>query len=131
MWKPMAEALGWPQQPLGWSDIAELVRSGKTWADYGHPEWGRFQWGHTHPDYSNSGITSILATGYAAVGKTRDLTVDDVRSPQFAAFMGDVGGARRDPLWRKHGLFRAANVHARAGVLVGGSVVRELGGRVV
>lgn len=90
MWKPMAEALGWPAQPLGWGDIAELAASGKSWADYGHPEWGPFQFGHTHPDYSNSGITSILATGYAAAGKTRDLSVADTQTPEFAAFMSAV-----------------------------------------
>lgn len=90
MWKPMAEALGWPAQPLGWADIARLASSGKSWADYGHPEWGPFQFGHTHPDYSNSGITSILATAYAAAGKTRDLTVEDTQRPEFAKFVSDV-----------------------------------------
>ncbi|MFQ3633570.1 extracellular solute-binding protein [Roseiflexus sp.] len=87
MWKPMAEALGWPDKSLGWSDIAELVASGKTWADFGRPEWGPMQFGHTHPDYSNSGITTIIAVSYAAAGKTRGLTVADVQSPQVATFM--------------------------------------------
>ena len=26
MWKPMAEALGWPNQSIGWSDILQLAR---------------------------------------------------------------------------------------------------------
>jgi Ca-activated chloride channel family protein len=90
MWKPMAEALGWPKTPLGWADIANLARSQKTWADYGHPEWGAFQFGHTHPDYSNSGITSILATVYAAAGKTRGLTEADLQKPEVASFLADV-----------------------------------------
>lgn len=90
MWRPMAEALGWPQRAIGWADIAEMTRSGKTWADFGHPEWGPFQFGHTHPDYSNSGITSILATVYAATGKTRDLRVADVQQPQVGQFLADV-----------------------------------------
>ena len=58
MWKPMAQALGWPDQQIGWHDLADLAASGKTWADYGHPEWGAFQFGHTHPDYSNSGLAT-------------------------------------------------------------------------
>jgi Ca-activated chloride channel family protein len=90
MWKPMAEALGWPKKPLGWADIANLARAKKTWADYGHAEWGPFQFGHTHPDYSNSGITSILATVYAGAGKTRDLTVADLQKPEVASFLADV-----------------------------------------
>ncbi|GAB4207214.1 MAG: VWA domain-containing protein [Roseiflexaceae bacterium] len=90
MWEPMAKALGWPAKQLGWSDIAELTRSGKTWQDYGHPEWGPFQFGHTHPDYSNSGIVSVLATAYAATGKTRGLSVADVQKPETAELIRAV-----------------------------------------
>ncbi len=90
MWQPMAEALGWPTEPIGWADIAEITRSNQTWEDFGHPEWGPFQFGHTHPDYSNSGITSILATVYAAADKTRDLTVADVQQPQVGEFLAEV-----------------------------------------
>ncbi len=90
MWQPMAEALGWPDEPIGWNDIAEITRSGQTWADFGHPEWGPFQFGHTHPDYSNSGVTSILAIAYAATGKTNDLTLEDVQQPEVAEFLADV-----------------------------------------
>jgi Ca-activated chloride channel family protein len=90
MWQPMAEALGWPDEPIGWQDIAEITRSNQTWADFGHPEWGPFQFGHTHPDYSNSGITSILAIVYAATGKTSGLTLEDVQQPEVAQFLADV-----------------------------------------
>lgn len=90
MWKPMAEALGWPDKPLGWSDIADLAASGKTWADFGRPEWGPVQFGHTHPDYSNSGVSTIIALCYAATGKTRGLTVADVQDPKVAQFVRDV-----------------------------------------
>jgi Ca-activated chloride channel family protein len=40
--KPMADALGYPQTPIGWADIAQLATSGEGWAKYGHPEWGAF-----------------------------------------------------------------------------------------
>ncbi len=90
MWEPMAEALGWPNDPISWEDIATITRSNQTWADYGHPEWGPFQFGHTHPDYSNSGITSILAIVYAATGKTSGLTVQDVQQPGVAEFLAEV-----------------------------------------
>lgn len=93
MWEPMARALGWPDKPIGWGDIAELAASGKTWADYGRPEWGPFQFGHTHPDYSNSGIASILAVAYAGTNKTRGLTAADVNADATKQFMADVEGS--------------------------------------
>ena len=45
----------------------------------GHPEWGRFRFGHTHPGASNSGLISLLAETYAGAGKVGGLTLDDVR----------------------------------------------------
>ncbi|MEI7771206.1 MAG: substrate-binding domain-containing protein, partial [Chloroflexales bacterium] len=47
MWKPMAEALGWPGKPIGWSDMLGLIKDPQGWGKFGHPEWGRFSWGHT------------------------------------------------------------------------------------
>src|SRR5262245_27703604 len=52
MWKPMAEALGWPEKPLGWADIAALATDPDGWKTYGYPEWGTFKFGHTHPGFS-------------------------------------------------------------------------------
>ena len=90
MWRPMAEALGWPDERLGWADIAALATSDDGWAGYGYPEWGSFKFGHTHPDFSNSGLISVIAEAYAAKGKPRDLTLDDLRDPELKAFMADV-----------------------------------------
>jgi Ca-activated chloride channel homolog len=90
MWKPMAEALGWPDKALGWADIATLATSDKGWEQFGYPEWGKFKFGHTHPDFSNSGIVSILAEAYAATGKQRGLTIDDINDPKTQDFMSKV-----------------------------------------
>ena len=90
MWRPMAEALGWPDEPIGWVDISELAISEEGWAAYGYPEWGRFKFGHTHPDYSNSGLVSAVAQAYAGSGKQRDLTVQDLDSPELRDFMTRV-----------------------------------------
>lgn len=90
MWKPMAEALGWPDKPIGWADIAALATSEEGWATYDYPEWGNFKFGHTHPAYSNSGIVSVIAEAYAGVGKQRGLTLEDLQEPELKAFMGDV-----------------------------------------
>lgn len=51
MWRPMAEALGWPNKPVGWTDILALAQDPQGWASLGHPEWGRFRFGHTHRSF--------------------------------------------------------------------------------
>jgi Ca-activated chloride channel family protein len=90
MWKPMAEAIGWGKKPVGWADILALARSEKGWAAYGFPQWGRFKFGHTHPEYSNSGLISLFAEAYAAAGKTAGLKAIDLEKPQTKQFIGGV-----------------------------------------
>lgn len=91
MWEPMAEALGYPR-PIGWKDIAQVATSPKGWAAYGHPEWGRFRWGHAHPD-ANSGFLSVVSEVYAALGKSRDITPQDLKNPAVVTFLKSFEGA--------------------------------------
>jgi Ca-activated chloride channel family protein len=93
MWRPMAEALGWPDESIGWSDIAELAVSDEGWAGYGYPEWGAFKFGHTAPNRSNSGIISVIAEAYAGAGKQRDLTMEDLQDEDVKSFMSTVESA--------------------------------------
>jgi Ca-activated chloride channel family protein len=90
MWQPMAETLGWPDKPLGWDDIAQLAVSPNGWTGYGFPEWGSFKLGHTHPEFSNSGLLAVIAEAYAGAGKQRGLTVNDVHDPDVKTFMAEV-----------------------------------------
>ncbi len=90
LWKPMAEALGWPGKPIGWSDIIALARNPKGWSAYNYPQWGQFKFGHTHPQYSNSGLISLIAEVYAASGKTKGLTMDDIRKPHTGEFVNAI-----------------------------------------
>jgi Ca-activated chloride channel family protein len=90
MWRPMAEALGWPATPLGWQDLRDLARAPDGWGSKGHPEWGPFKFGHTHPESSNSGLCTLLCEVYAAnPGKNR-LEVKDVEAADTAAFLKDL-----------------------------------------
>jgi len=82
MWKPMAEALGWPGKAIGWSDIGALAAEKDAWKARGLNQFGQFKFGHTHPEYSNSGLIAVLAETYAAAGKTRGLTLTDLQQPQ-------------------------------------------------
>ena len=89
MWRPMAEALGWPDKPISWDNIVKLSADPQGWASIGHPEWGQFKFGHTHPDYSNSGLLSLATLAYSTVGLTSGITPQQVYSDQVvAAFRG-------------------------------------------
>ena len=90
MWRPMAEALGWPGKQLGWADILRVSTGDKGWGAFGHPEWGPFKLGHTHPEFSSSGLLSVLAEAYAGAKKTRGLTREDLASPGVGKLMSAV-----------------------------------------
>ncbi len=90
MWKPMAEALGWPEKQLGWADVLRVSTGDQGWAAFGHPEWGPFKLGHTHPEFSSSGLLSVLAEAYAGAKKTRGLTREDLASPGVGKLMSAV-----------------------------------------
>jgi Ca-activated chloride channel family protein len=90
LWQPMAEALGWPEKRIGWADIAAMAISEEGWAAFGYPEWGSFKFGHTHPNYSNSGLVSVIAEAYAGAGKQRGLTIEDLQDPDLKEFMAEV-----------------------------------------
>ena len=91
--KPMADALGYPETPIGWADIAKLATSGEGWAAYGHPEWGGFKLGKTNPNFSTSGLNALIGQNYAAVGKDRDLSNEDLNDPRTKEFGAQVESA--------------------------------------
>jgi Ca-activated chloride channel family protein len=88
MWEPMARALGWPDTSLGWSTIHDLA--GTDWAEYGHPEWGTFKFGHTHPDRSNSGLAALLAEAYAGAGRQENLSTANLNTGDVRAFVSQI-----------------------------------------
>jgi Ca-activated chloride channel family protein len=91
--QPMAEALGWPDEPLGWADIAQLATDGRGWAAHGHPEWGPFRLGKTNPNFSTSGLSALIAQSYAATGKTEGLTTEDLADQDVVDFATGVESA--------------------------------------
>lgn len=91
--EPMAEALGYPDEPVGFADILELSTSGEGWAAYGHPEWGPFRLGKTNPNFSTSGLSALIAQSYAATGKTEGLTTEDLAQPDVIDFATGVESA--------------------------------------
>jgi Ca-activated chloride channel family protein len=91
MWKPMAAVLGWPDKPIGWAELLAVSRDPAGWGKLGHPEWGAMKLGHTHPEYSNSGLLSVLAIAYAGARTTRGLTAAAL--PAVEPFMSGVEDA--------------------------------------
>ncbi len=91
--EPMAQALGYPDEPVGFERIIELANDPEGWASVGHPEWGPFRLGKTNPNYSTSGLNFTIAQYYAATGKTSGLTTEDLRRPEAVQFATDVESA--------------------------------------
>jgi Ca-activated chloride channel homolog len=85
MWKPMARALGWPRQRVGFAELLRLAISPRGWGAVGHSELGRFKLGHTNPDFSTSGLSAVASEYFASAGKREGLTVGDVKRPEVRA----------------------------------------------
>jgi Ca-activated chloride channel family protein len=88
--RPMAEALGWPDEPLGYADILALSQDPEGWAAHGHPEWGTFRLGKTNPNFSTSGLSALIAQAYAANGKTTGLSIEDLDKQSTQDFARSV-----------------------------------------
>jgi Ca-activated chloride channel family protein len=88
--KPMAEALGWPDKPLGWGDVLALAREPRGWAAHGHAEWGGFKLGKTNPNFSTSGLNATIGAYFAATGRSSDLTAKDIADPKVLAYVKQI-----------------------------------------
>jgi eukaryotic-like serine/threonine-protein kinase len=66
--RTIAEAM---VEPGGWGTIAA------------HADWGRFKFGHTDPEHSNSGLFTLVLMAYEFLGKEYDLSRDEVARPTF------------------------------------------------
>ena len=88
--KPMAQALGWPDKQIGWTDLAALATDPAGWGKFGHPEWGSFKLGKTNPQLSTSGLNATIAAYFAATGRSTDLTLGDLSDPAIQGFVRDI-----------------------------------------
>jgi Ca-activated chloride channel family protein len=84
--RPMAEALGWPDTPIGYADVIALSREQQGWGAKDHPEWGQFRLGKTNPNFSTSGLAALIAQAYAATGKTTGLSLEDLDQAEVDQF---------------------------------------------
>lgn len=77
MWKPMAQALGWPKKQIDFKQIIKLATAPNGWASVG-AQFGPFKYVHTNPDFSTSGAEAVAASYFAFAGKREGLTSADV-----------------------------------------------------
>jgi Ca-activated chloride channel family protein len=77
MWKPMAQALGWPKKQVSFKQIIKLATAPNGWGSVG-AQFGPFKYVHTNPDFSTSGVEAVADSYYAFAGKREGLTAADV-----------------------------------------------------
>lgn len=94
MWRPVAEALGWPGRDLGWLDIGSLAADPSAWDYYSGGQFGTsLRLGHTHPGLSSTGAKTLLAVVQAAQSEVQAVTIEDIEQPIVQASVGAFEGA--------------------------------------
>ncbi len=89
--KKMAQALGWPEQRIGWKDLARWAQDPKNfWAERGQRQWGALKLGKTNPNYSTSGLNATVGAFYARTGTSAELSVKDIDDPDNQALVRDI-----------------------------------------
>jgi Ca-activated chloride channel homolog len=90
--QPIAERLGWPARPIGWQTLLELATDPTRWNAVSGGQWGSFKLGKTNPNYSTSGMNSLVAA-YAAASGHQTVTAADVLSQEVRGKIGGIESA--------------------------------------
>lgn len=90
--QPVAERLGWPAKPIGWRTVLELATDPAAWNAVSGGRWGSFKLGKTNPNYSTSGMNSLVAA-YAAASGSQTVTAADVLDPGVRATISGIESA--------------------------------------
>lgn len=101
VWEERARAL-WSNGPDSfWTELHDALVDPQGWAGHVDPSapaelkakaetWGYVKFGHTSPVASNSGAQTLILLAYGYHKKTSGLTADDIRSPDFQAWLADT-----------------------------------------
>jgi serine/threonine protein kinase len=85
-WQERANALLRHYPSIDWPSLNKAF-SLRGWSDLHENFPGLIKFGHTAPDKSNSGLLTIILLAYAALDKSRDLTVKDVNTANYVNFL--------------------------------------------
>ncbi len=89
VWRPLAEALGWPGRSLGWLDMGSLAADPSAWLYYSGGQFSsRLRLSHTNPGLAHSGSSTLLAVVQAALSKTEPVSAEEVQQPMVQASVG-------------------------------------------
>ena len=84
--RPMAEAMGWPKREIRMPELLGAMATGKTWANFGHPEWGAIKFGMTDPTKSAAALNVLLAI----MDRDGDRKLSNAELSASVAFTGAV-----------------------------------------
>ncbi len=72
-----------PGKDIGWAEMLQILNSPNGWQDYGISGRTNVYYGHTDPQISSTGLSSLMAEFYASSGNTTNkLTVQQVNDPK-------------------------------------------------
>jgi serine/threonine-protein kinase len=84
MWEGRREAFLKAYSRMSFRSLADAMSEPGGWGTIaGHPEWGRFKFGHTDPEASNSGLLTLVLMAYEFAGKEYNLSRGEVDRPAF------------------------------------------------
>jgi Ca-activated chloride channel family protein len=84
--RPMAEAMGWPKRPIKSIDLIGALATHKSWADFGHPNWGAFRFGMPDPTRSAAALSVLLSV----IDRNADSKVSNEEISQAVSFSSAV-----------------------------------------
>jgi Ca-activated chloride channel homolog len=90
--RPVAQALGWPQRPLGWDEVLGSFARPDVWASVGHPEFAKLKMGMVDATASTAGLASTLAL----IDRDADAKLSNQEITAGVGFTQLVGGVAPD-----------------------------------
>jgi Ca-activated chloride channel family protein len=92
-WPKLAEALGWDVKPPSWREVFKYSAEPQAFGRF-RARWGSYKYGHTHPDYSNSGLLAAVAEVYAGLDKydPAHISLADMKSATLTTYLAQVEG---------------------------------------
>jgi serine/threonine-protein kinase len=88
MWESRHEPFARKYGKVTFQTIAAAIAESGGWESIGGESgWGRFKFGHTHPNQSNSGLLTLVLMAYEFSKKERNLALDDISQPGFVKWL--------------------------------------------